>query len=494
MIVRLVAVLAICVTLLLVGSPVTRGAEDLSPGQILDSALEAAGGKAALVGLKSLRAYSVNIRTDLGQGYLPLWEEDLSRAPSESFVTDTYVDFVNNRRYWHRRLNNSNYINAMTPEWAANTTDGNTTAQGTNITDLYTHRNRHMTFPGILITAMGKKSDLKRLPDGTNEGEPQYVLGFSDLGRELRVFVNQKSGLISRVEWDIAHPIKDKVTAAYRYRKWRKVGNVVLPFQTEGVYTQNGTSNWTIEDMTVELNVSEGDRFKVGDQIRKQSLDRISRERSNPPPPAIQSPKLAEGVFHLRGLQNNLVIEMSDHLVVVDTPADGQRTERVLAHLKQLLPDKPIRAVIFSHWHHDHSGGLRGYVASGARVYAGASNRAFIDRFLATPFIFSKDAPQMNPRKAHVRWVKKTETLTDGPRRVEIIPVTNPHADGMLAVFVRDGGVLFISDLFPSDDSKLRAAVAGLVAAHKLEVKTIAPSHGAAQTWDQFQKASATGN
>lgn len=467
----------------------TIGGDNASAGEILDRAVTAVGGAGALANLKSLRAHSVNTRIDLGQSFAPAWDEDLSKLPREYFITDTYVDFGGGRRYWHRRLNNSNYINIMGAEWAANTTDGTTNAQGTNITDLYVHRNRHMTFPGILFTALEKKADLKRLADAHFEGRTHYVLGLSDLGKDLRVFVDQQSGMVSKVEFDLPHPVRDKATCEYRYGKWRKLGDLQLPFLTEGLNTQNGTSHWTIEEMTVELNAPEGDRFAVAESIRKASTERIARERPNPAAPVIAAQKLAEGVYHLRGQQNNLVIEMTDFLMIVDTPADSARSERILARVKELIPNKPVRAVVFSHWHHDHSGGLRVYAATGVPVYAGAANRSFIERMLAAPSSNSSgQAPRSSSSKSQLKWVSKPEALVAGGRKVVILPIPNPHVDGMLAVFVQDVGVLFISDLFPSDDARMKEALLNFVGAHKLDVKTIAPSHGPARTWDQFLK------
>ena len=41
---------------------------------------------------------------------------------------------------------------------------------------------------------------------------------------------------------------------------------------------------------------------------------------------------------------------------------------RVIAKVKETIPDKPIRYIVNSHVHFDHSGGLRTYVAEGATV------------------------------------------------------------------------------------------------------------------------------
>ena len=54
-------------------------------------------------------------------------------------------------------------------------------------------------------------------------------------------------------------------------------------------------------------------------------------------------------------------------IVVVETPLYDGRSAAVLAEARRLVPGKPIRTVINSHHHFDHSGGLRTAVAEGAQ-------------------------------------------------------------------------------------------------------------------------------
>ena len=52
--------------------------------------------------------------------------------------------------------------------------------------------------------------------------------------------------------------------------------------------------------------------------------------------------------------------EMKDYMIVVEMPLNDGRSVPVLAQVKQLAPGKPIRHVINSHSHFDHSvGSLR---------------------------------------------------------------------------------------------------------------------------------------
>jgi len=50
-----------------------------------------------------------------------------------------------------------------------------------------------------------------------------------------------------------------------------------------------------------------------------------------------------------------VVIEMKDHVILVESPLYDGRATAVLQEAKRLVPGKPIRYVINSHYHFAHS-------------------------------------------------------------------------------------------------------------------------------------------
>jgi glyoxylase-like metal-dependent hydrolase (beta-lactamase superfamily II) len=96
--------------------------------------------------------------------------------------------------------------------------------------------------------------------------------------------------------------------------------------------------------------------FEVPDAARNQA-ERVVVER------------LGAGVWFVGGgSHNSVAIEMADHLVLVEAPLNDARTLAVIEHVKTLAPGKPIRYVVISHGHFDHSGGVRAAVGEGAMV------------------------------------------------------------------------------------------------------------------------------
>jgi glyoxylase-like metal-dependent hydrolase (beta-lactamase superfamily II) len=67
----------------------------------------------------------------------------------------------------------------------------------------------------------------------------------------------------------------------------------------------------------------------------------------------------ADGVWYVTGgSHHSVVVEMKDHLVVIEGPQNDARATAVIAEVKKAVPNKPIKYVVNSHHHFDHAGGL----------------------------------------------------------------------------------------------------------------------------------------
>src|SRR5258708_3867927 len=85
--------------------------------------------------------------------------------------------------------------------------------------------------------------------------------------------------------------------------------------------------------------------------------------------------KVADGVYQVRGfLQANMtIVEGSTGLIIIDTLSTPGAAREALALYFAHRPRKPVVAVIYSHSHGDHYGGVSG-VVSQADVAAGKAN------------------------------------------------------------------------------------------------------------------------
>jgi len=112
-----------------------------------------------------------------------------------------------------------------------------------------------------------------------------------------------------------------------------------------------------------------------------------------PAPPRFRT--LAPGVHEIvlpDADSRSLAVEFEDHVVLCETSMDNPAGERLLAALDEHLPGKPVRHVLFGHYHPHYTGGLRPFLARGAIVAAPPLGAEFAREIAARPFRSPPDA------------------------------------------------------------------------------------------------------
>lgn len=161
--------------------------------------------------------------------------------------------------------------------------------------------------------------------------------------------------------------------------------------------------------------------------------------------------ELAPGVVHVVGpSHHSLLVEMTDYLVLVDTPLFyPERSEATLSAIKARYPSKPIRYVIASHFHSDHIGGIRHFVADGGvTVLAGEPSVPFYQRVFSNPHTVVPDRLARNPVPVAVEGVRTLKVLDDGVHSVEAHRIQSIHSNDTLIVYLPKEKILFVADLY----------------------------------------------
>jgi flavorubredoxin len=166
----------------------------------------------------------------------------------------------------------------------------------------------------------------------------------------------------------------------------------------------------------------------------------------------------------------------------------------VIAAVKKVVPDKPIKYVINTHHHFDHSGGLRTYVAEGAAVITHEGNKAFYEWAWKQPRTLEPDKLAENPKEPTFITYKTKYVLTDGTRSVEVHLTIGDNHDEFLSFAYLPKEKLLIevddfSDRYATPMSLgLWNNLYGNLLRLNLDVETIAPLHGEIITMPEWLK------
>jgi len=169
-----------------------------------------------------------------------------------------------------------------------------------------------------------------------------------------------------------------------------------------------------------------------------------------PPPMTVTTEKLGDGLYRLTtgaGSYDSVVVEFKDYVMMLEAGQSEARALAYVAETKKLFPNKPIRYVMNTHPHSDHTGGLPTLVAEGATVITQKNNAAFLDKALNTPRTLLTDTLAKNPKKAKIETVDEKKVYSDGTRTVEMYHIAPaPHSNGLMVAYLPKEKVLFQGD------------------------------------------------
>jgi len=159
--------------------------------------------------------------------------------------------------------------------------------------------------------------------------------------------------------------------------------------------------------------------------------------------------EVAPGVLQVQGgTHNNLLVELSNYLVVFDAPVSDAQSTWVIDAAKQRFPGKPIRYVVMTHHHMDHSGGLRAFVADGATVVVGQGAARHYRTVLSAPWTRNPDLKARDLSGAQIVEVADKYVLADGKREVVAYFMDSPHAKSTLMGYIPDAKLGFVTDIW----------------------------------------------
>ena len=461
--------------------------------QILDAGVEALGGIDAIRAGQDLKAVI--------KGYSYARNQSLSvNAPYDKMTRDEtlYIDLKNRRYIIETRdplpggfVFGGTQVIANNQGFFVNPRDKTITPLNlTNFNNIgIVRRLPHLM---LLVAYENAPSTLRWIGREPYNGRPHNVITMaSGNGLQWTMFFDAKTNLLSKYEQMVSDNVEGDSVQETIFPSYRTVGKIKVPTRRVSRRAGDLTEEVDYQSVTFDLKLDESAFAKP------KGFD----ELPTPTPPPTRETKLDDGVYLFESGSNSLIVEFKDHLMVVEPYAGGRGARATIAKIKEMFPAKPIKYIVITHHHDDHSGGLRWYIAEGATVVTTAANGKYFEKMSSSTFTVNPDEQSKKKMKPAFQFLEnKRSTFTDGQQTVEIIDVgPGPHANEMLIAYLPKSRIVFQGDLVnvPSNGKFLPTTVNdSTVHFHDVTLKNlglavdkVAAVHGATVSLKELREA-----
>jgi cyclase len=152
----------------------------------------------------------------------------------------------------------------------------------------------------------------------------------------------------------------------------------------------------------------------------------------------IKTTSLGNNTYMLQGAGGNVTVVVGkDGIIMVDTQV-GAMDDKLKAAIKAISP-LPIKYLVNTHYHAEHSGGNADFQKDGATIVAQDNMRLRLDADIAT---------RLNTNALPRRTYKDEGTVAVGGRTLLLTHAPRAHTDGDTWVYLPDANVMATGDTF----------------------------------------------
>lgn len=312
------------------------------------------------------------------------------------------------------------------------------------------------------------------------DGQKRTTLTFMWGKYKIKGAIDSRN-LVTKIETKVAEPVMGDMPLQVFFTDYERYG--VMMFPSHILQTQGGLR-------TFELNVSKAEANVPDAALTVPAKALTAKVR----PDEVTTLKMADGVWMFYGGHNSVLVEFKDYLALIEAPVDEERSITLLAAIKKLGLNKPLKYVINTHHHSDHSGGLRTFVAEGATIVTHETNKAYFEWAWKQPRTLEPDELAKHPKAANFITFKNKYVLTDGDQTIDLHwDFGDMHDQYLVFAYLPKQRIIVEADDFSAwYATPLSLAMwnnlYGNLARLKIDPLVMAPLHGPISPMDEWVK------
>ena len=347
--------------------------------------------------------------------------------------------------------------------------------------------------PATLLAMWDRPTALRSVGRQRIGGTAYDMVNWADeSGQQMTLFFDARTALLSRVETVTPNEPFGLGVQDLTYSDYRPEGDIVMP---HAVTSRTGGRTQT-EMAVVSVDLSA--RLDSAILSRPQGATAgqpITFPSSSTATGSLPVNRLAEGIYSIPEVMRGYLLMFADageYSIVIEADGNPALSESVLRTVRETIPGKPVRYVVLTHHHSDHSGGLWAYIADNVTVVTTPGDVPFVRSIAAQPRAW--EGRVVGPLTPVIETVTGRRSYGSGPGAIEVYDVgPNPHAQEILVVYFPAQRLLYVPDIygyFPGfTPPNLLVSFADKLATLGLDIQNVLPAHAPQSTWAEFQAA-----
>jgi glyoxylase-like metal-dependent hydrolase (beta-lactamase superfamily II) len=466
--------------------------------EVLDRGIQALGGLKNIQAVEDISFRFTGKVPEIGQSASP--DAPLYVRPVDG---EGVIDIRGKRTY---RLNKTNFlgssdfiITVVTTEKSGFTADLVSNAAFPLAASPIDGNNKAVqrTLPQFLVQlALSRLSSLRWLGAGDYDGQKQDVIVFADSdGNQIALNFDARTSLLTKTEILGDRLMKGLGSAETIFSDYRNVDNVKVPFRVVSRLGSELTQDLTYID------------FKFNTHPNASVFERPTDAELGPevggPPQPVTLTKVANDVYYVNAVStgsiffySSMFVVFKDYVLVIEAPVSDGVSRAIMSKIKETTPGKPIKYLVPTHYHIDHIGGVKAYLAAGTTVVTTPGNVKFIENLTSVKHPLNSSV-SMYPQPLPIETFREKRVFNDGAHVVELYDIgPTPHVDEMVIAYLPQERLVFASDLSPVNFvGRIRVGDPSTIFFEQkirqlgLNVEKIASGHGRISTIDELRQA-----